>query len=178
MKTENKFMFTNDSVRKLKSTGRIQDHYYDAGCKGLAIRITPVENRATYVIMTPKGGYAGGVRTKNIGNVYQITLEKAREIARNIMENVEEYHNTPVKKNEPLFIDFEKNGFYPRKNREITQDNPIVLMENAALKEKIQEYARENNELHAENQCFRRALKTLNLIVTQLNEACKEVEDE
>lgn len=170
-KSNNEFMFTNDSVRKLKSTGIPQDMYYDAGCKGLGVRVTPVGNLATYIVMTPRGGSTGGVRVKNIGNVFQVTLEKAREIAKNIMDNLEEYHSKPFTKNEPLIVDFEKNGFYPRKNRETIQDNPIVLMENAALKEKIQEYARENSRLHAENQCFRRALKTLNIIVTQLKEA-------
>ena len=178
IESKNKFMFTNDLVRKLKSTGNPQDLYYDAGCTGLGVRVTPVGNLATYVVMTPRGGSAGGVRVKNIGNVFQVTLEKAREIAKNVMENLEEYHSIPFTKNEPLIVDFEKNGFYPRKNREVTTDNPIVLLENASLKEKIQTYARVNNKLYAENQCFRRALNTLNLIVTQLNEACKEVEDE
>lgn len=153
MKTENKFMFTNDSVRKLKSTGKTHDMYYDAGCKGLGVRVTPVENLPTYVMITPKGGYAGGCRVKNIGNVYQVTLERAREIARNIMGNVEEYHNTQVKKNENLFIDFEKNGFYPRNPitvkpaEEDVGAQKILMQENIALKRKIRDMDEETEKV-------------------------------
>ena len=190
MKAENKFMFTNDSVRKLKSTGKTHDMYYDAGCKGLGVRVTPVENLPAYVMITPKGGSTGGCRVKNIGNVYQVTLERAREIARNVMKNVEEYHNTPVKKNESLFIDFEKNGFYPRnpitvKPVEDTGSQKVILLENVALKQKIKEYQEENIDLkrrangyYIQNMRYKNALDAIKNMLSRLDDNKEVTKDE
>ena len=121
MKVINRFVFTEQNLKELKSTGKRVDMFYDAGCKGLAVRLTSLRQEPMYVVVV---NYANGATQKNIGGVGRVALQRAREIATNIMEHKEEFLDMDFTRGEGLAVDFEKRGFLPRLNRELPFNKP------------------------------------------------------
>lgn len=134
-------MFTNKLVRELYQSEGVGE-WRDAACSHLTVKTTPIGYSNFYYNNCSDGN------KKIIGNVFKVSLEKAREIVNNIDENYQEFLETPVPLRHDLFNDFETNGYYPRaKTIEVNSTNEILLIENQSLKEKVKELTDENHEL-------------------------------
>lgn len=161
-KAKNSFMFTNKDVRELtkKDDYRIVDIYYDDGCPNLILQISRTEKSFVY-------RYANN--TKRIGNVYQVSVEEARKIVRNINDNKEEFMSLNIPKRYTIFDDFQKNGYLPRKKNEgldeIKGTATILSSENISLKKKIKELEEQvatlEDKLEEKNISLYRAIKAI-----------------
>lgn len=132
---DNRFTFTNKNVRELRMCG----YFYDAVCPHLTVKV--LKSGSSYFFISQQ-------LKKLIGNVYEVTVDDARQIAQNINENFGEALNTEFPNRINLARDFAENGYLPRKKIESSPDtgtNKILSAENTALKEKIKELTEENN---------------------------------
>lgn len=163
---DNRFTFTNKNVRELRDYGR----FYDAVCPHLAVTVSRTSSNYFYISKEFK---------KLIGNVYEITVENARQIAQNINENIEEVLKTELSKRISLARYFAENGYFPCKKIESSPDtgtNKILSVENLALKEKIKELTEENNCLGRQVNLLRDMINKIEDVI--MNGSFCEVKDE
>lgn len=165
---KNRFMFTNKTIRELTYGGTgMADVYYDAGCPHLAVYVFP--SRSSYYL-TIKG------RLLLVGNVYEITVEDARAIVRNIMDNEAEFKRTKLTPKVGLHRDFKQNGFFPR-NKEFKGTEVVLSNENGSLKQKIAELIEENNKLFDENKKYRDKIGNILVGIKLIREATETMID-
>ena len=163
---DNRFTFTNKIVRELRDCG----YFYDAICPHLTVRVSRTGSSYYFFSQEFK---------KLIGNVYEVTIENARQIAQNINENFGEALNTKFPKRINLARDFAENGYFPRKKIESSADtgtNKILSAENVALKEKIKELTEENNCLGRQVNLLRDMINKIEDVI--MNGSFCEVKDE
>ncbi len=163
---DNRFTFTNKNVRELRDYGC----FYDAVCPRLAVNVSRTSSSYFFICQVFK---------KRIGNVYEVTVENARQIAQNINENIEEVLKTEFHKRINLARDFAENGYFPRKKIESSPDtgtNKVLSAENLALNEKVRELTEENNHLGIQVNLLRDMINKIEDVI--MNGSFSEVKDE
>lgn len=129
--------FTNDLVRLLASRGGKATYWRDTEEPSLVLCVSPYEKRSLYY---KRRGYI-----KLIGDIHEVTVEKAREITKNIDQNFEEVMNTEFQDRIPLCREYAKNGAFPRKQKVVEAridkeaivheiNQAMTLLENAKKK--------------------------------------------
>ena len=148
-------ILTEEIVKKLeREEGRPTTTYSDALCRGLRVYVGKGTN-SSYCFQNTKV-------CKTIGNIYNVSLKEAREIVFNIKENLDEFYKNVPERCCDLYIDFKKNGFYPRKKVEDFHGTETVLsQENASLKEKIKDLEQERENLQKEIEDLQKSVTIL-----------------
>ena len=106
--------FTDDLVRVLPPRGGENTGWRDSIEPSLYLYVSPYEKRSLF--------YKHHKFIKLIGDVHEVTVDRAREIARNVDENIDEVKNTEFQDRIPLCRDFAKNGAFPRKEKAEAED--------------------------------------------------------
>lgn len=102
--------FTDDLVRLLAPRGNTKVTYWrDTIVPSLVLAVSPYEKRSLF--------YKSYGYIKLIGDVHEVTVARAREIARNVEANIEEVMGTEFQDKVPLCRDYVKNGAFPRKRK-------------------------------------------------------------
>lgn len=135
------FVFTEKELKEKMYNGE-KIIYTDSACPCLCC-LSLKDGNGAYTIQATINSK---LYRKVIGNLYRVSLENARDIVRNILENKEEFSKNNLKRCESLVEDFKKNGFYPRKKPEIKLDEEYLFGEIERLK---QENALLNKKLKA-----------------------------
>lgn len=141
-KEDRSFIFSDKNVREY-------DYDVDAGtysdkiCKGLKISVSRNGNHSFF--------YNGPEHSKVIGSIYNTSVDKAREICKNIKEHEDEFNAEfdTIKLN--LYGYFQKFGPYPHNVviEDVTEESMEKQIE--TLKKQIETLTALNNHLYAEN---------------------------
>lgn len=169
-----KFAFTDKECREMESDGTSNPNTYtDSLCKNLKLFIYDTGYNS-YVFHNKYG-------TKVIGSVFSISIKEAREIVKNIKDNMEEYKQELPNIKTDLFTYLKRNGFFPHQPK---GTEAIISDENASLKQKIKDLQAENESLKAEiqkiseeNRKYHSRLMTIKKVVSEVYEDNTETVD-
>lgn len=143
-KEDRSFIFTDKSVREYDYAMDART-YSDKICKGLKLSASCNGNHNFF--------YCGSQHLKVIGSIYNIGVDKAREICNNIKEHEDEFNAEfdNIKLN--LYGYFQKYGPYPHKKIEtVTEDTEEDVQEQIkSLQKQVETLTALNNHLYAEN---------------------------
>lgn len=136
-----KFAFTDKECREMELDGNSNPNTYtDSLCKNLKLFIYDTGYNS-YVFHNKYG-------SKVIGSVFSISIKEAREIVKNIKDNLEEYKQELPNIKTDLFTYLKRNGFFPHQPK---GTKVIISDENASLKQKIKDLQAEVEELKQDN---------------------------
>ena len=154
-KEDRTFIFSDKAVREY-------DYDVDAGtysdriCKGLKISVSRNGNHSFF--------YSGPEHSKVIGSIYNISVDKAREICKNIKENEDEFNAEfdTIKLN--LYGYFQKFGPYPHNLiiEDVTEETIEEQIE--TLKKQVDILTTLNDRYLAENERLKNKLAQIHIL--------------
>lgn len=147
MRTLTKYVyFTDENVRNFRASGERIEYYYDTGCRGLAVAVQGDGKEAKYVVFVNryKNKKCLGPTRKTIASVREIPLTIAREMVKNIYENLDEFLGMDIRRGVCLYHDYQENGPLPRKIGELPMQKP---RKDTDIELKYKKLLHENEEL-------------------------------
>lgn len=144
---DTRFVFTDKKNKELSERG----DYFDAVCPYLMIRVSSFTSSYYYVSSHFK---------KLIGSVFEVQLDDARKITRNITENIDVVIKTNIPSKMGLYKYIKQNGYFTSKKTksspevEVHGTSTILAQENSSLKQKLKELEDENRKLLDERKWY------------------------
>lgn len=149
-KESRSFIFTDKDVREYDYDLNAFT-YSDKLYKGLRVSVSKYGNHSFI--------YQNCEHTKVIGSIYNISVDKAREIAKNLREYKDEYNADFDKITMSLYAWFQKYGPYPHKLEE-----PETVDDTEELRKQIETLTTFNDRLHEENENLKNKLSKIRVI--------------
>lgn len=144
---DTRFVFTDKKNRELTECG----DYFDAVCPYLMVRVSDFTSSYYYMSLRFK---------KVIGSVFEVPLDDARKIARNITENLDTAIKAKIPNRMGLYKYIKQNGYFTSKKIkgspevEVHGTSTILAQENSSLKQKLKELEDENRKLLDERKWY------------------------